>query len=143
MTARRGRGRPVRFTDELQALYLKAITEGARLGEAAALVGINPDYPKRLVRTDAVFAQAVATAWEQGAEARLDRVPHREPRYNNYACRCRRCTTDASAGRAGRRRRAAERDEPGGDLIDLGARPESPTALSVPGLPSVTGHRAA
>jgi hypothetical protein len=100
---RRGRGRPATFDEPARRRFLDALTTGMPINEAAELVGVSRDVPRRHARTDLAFAAQLATAKAAGRAARVAEIPHGESRYTNYACRCTTCRTAATAARTGRR----------------------------------------
>lgn len=112
MTAPRpGRGRPVVFDEPARAAYLAAVTNGARLQDAAATVGISINLARRHARTDPQFATALKEARTLGRKAHAENVPHGEYRYINHKCRCTRCKRASAVARAGRRE-ATRQDDP-------------------------------
>lgn len=122
------------FDDTLRTRYLDAVTNGMRLGEAAAHVGISPDVPARHARTDPAFGRALTTAKTLGKKARQEDIPHGEYRYNCHKCRCDVCCTAATKGRAGRRAAAEQgADEPQsehpGQVHNIRLPAESPTSF--------------
>ncbi|WP_329125961.1 hypothetical protein [Streptomyces sp. NBC_01353] len=142
MTARAGRGRPEKFTAEVQKRFLAEVAAGARLGEAAATVDVHRNVPRFHARTNKDFAAALADAQAQGRQARIDDLPHDESRYNNYDCRCLDCTAMATKARAGRRAEA-DAQEPDGTAELPAAAPQSPTSFLLPRPSSWTAQQAA
>ncbi|MEV6165782.1 hypothetical protein AB0L71_28485 [Streptomyces sp. NPDC052052] len=127
----RGRGRPTVFDTALRTLYLDAVRSGMYLGAAADHIGIHRNIPARAARTDSEFGQALTDAKAEGRKARVEDLAHGEARYNNYACRCRKCTRAAAKGRAGRRAETQPEEEVGesGQVLDLRTGAESPIPL--------------
>lgn len=123
-----GRGRPSRFDQPMREEYLRAVTHGMRLGDAADHVGIHRNIATRAARTEPAFAAALKTARALGKKTRDDAKEHGESRYKHQACRCPTCTADATAGRT--RRRHAAQDDPAGQVYDLPA-PASPPSFSL------------
>ncbi|MEU9703079.1 hypothetical protein [Streptomyces sp. NPDC047981] len=138
MTARPGRGRPPVFTEHVQALLLDAVKTGLRLGDACKKVGVGPNVPSRHARTNPAFAAALADAKAQGKQARIEDLAHDEYRYNVHGCRCPKCCTAATKGRAGRRAEARD-----GAEDPSASAPVSPTSFLLPRLSSWTGRHAA
>lgn len=96
MTA--GRGRPVIFDEPAQAEFLRLVAAGARIGEAAAKVGVGRRTPEQLARRNPRFAQQLDAARAAGRD---HRIPHGTPGgYNNHGCRCGLCTVAASRARS-------------------------------------------
>jgi hypothetical protein len=144
----RGRGRPARgpvFDEAAKQQLLTLLADGARLGEAAAAVGIHRNLPGHHARTDKAFARQLEEALARGKTARAERVPHGEYRYNVLGCRCKEiCTPAASAARSGRRHTAAEETGPTPvRALTPATAPESPTSFLLPGRSSPPGSRAA
>lgn len=151
----RGRGRPAggtAFDTETRQRFLDKVAAGARLGKAAAAVGIHRNLPSYHARTDQDFARRLEDAVARGKAAREDKVPHGEYRYNVLGCRCKEiCTPAASAARTGRRHAtlAETEQEPGpAELTPVPALPpatdpKSPTSFLLPGRSSSTGRKAA
>jgi hypothetical protein len=122
---RRGRGRPVTFDAHQRQRYLEAITAGAKLTDAAALVGITTRWARQVADTDSAFAAALTTARAAGQRVRAENMPHGETRYIKLGCRCDICTKDATANRTARRHRTrAETEED--------SRPDTPNVLQLP-----------
>lgn len=112
MTAvRPGRGRPVTFDDGVRAAYLAAVTNGARLQDAATTVGISINLARQHARTDRAFGEALKEARALGRKAHAENLPHDESRYINHKCRCRICKRASAVARAGRRE-ATRQDDP-------------------------------
>lgn len=133
ISARPGRGRPVTFGDGVRAAYLAAVTNGARLQEAAATVGISINLARQHARLDPLFGAALKEARTLGRKAHAENVPHGEYRYINHGCRCTRCKRASAIARAGRRE-AARQDDPqpapgGGPVV---------VAMVAEGYPGVT-----
>ncbi|MFD7615731.1 hypothetical protein [Streptomyces sp. NPDC059802] len=103
MTRSRPAHRPLTFNDHMREQYLAAVTNGMRLGPAAAHVGISADVPTRYARTNPQFGRALAGAKAIGKKNRQENIPHSEYRYNCHGCRCETCTTAATRARAQRR----------------------------------------
>jgi hypothetical protein len=124
------RGRPVSFDDHQRAVYLKHVTEGVPLADAAAAVGITRQWPTQLAKTDPQFREARQRAIEAGRQARMEQKPHGEYRYIHGGCRCTICTAAATAARAGRR--ATAEGAPDGSGTTADARPGGTTVISLP-----------
>jgi len=148
----RGRGRPAGgavFDEATRQQFLDQVAAGAHLGEAATAVGIHRNLPGYHARTDGVFARRLEEALARGKEARADKVPHGEYRYNVLKCRCEICTPAASAARAGRRHAAdadaiREPDSPAPvRAVPQAPEPESPTSFLLRSCSSPPGRRAA
>ncbi|MGW7636053.1 hypothetical protein [Streptomyces decoyicus] len=111
MTA--GRGRPVVFDEPAQTEFLRLVAGGARIGEAAAKLGVGRRTPEQLARRDKTFARHLRAAKTEGQAARrhcdpaqADRAGHgKVSTYNNYACRCTRCREAAAKDRKARKDR--------------------------------------
>lgn len=54
--------KPTKFTEKKRQAYLEALRKGARLGAAAASVGMNADYIRKLRKSDADFADECESA---------------------------------------------------------------------------------
>ncbi|KPI31377.1 hypothetical protein OV320_2593 [Actinobacteria bacterium OV320] len=120
----RGRGRPLLFDDTQKKAYLKHVTAGLTLNEAAAAVGIDRRTVNHHTTTDPRFREARDTAKAAGRAARWDDKPHNEYRYIHGGCRCPQCTTAASSARAARR---AEPPPPAADTPR-----HAPTVIPLP-----------
>lgn len=107
---RPGRGRPIVFDDGVRAAYLAAVTNGARLQEAATTVGISINLARRHARQDPQFATALKEARTLGKKAHAENLPHDESRYINHKCRCTTCKRASAVARAGRRAEARQDD---------------------------------
>jgi hypothetical protein len=112
-------------------VYLKHVTEGVPLADAAAAVGITRQWPAQLAKTDPQFREARQRAIEAGRRARMEAKPHGEYRYIHGGCRCTICTAAASAARAGRREAAAE-GAPDGSGTIADTRPGDITVITLP-----------
>ncbi|MET9436972.1 hypothetical protein [Streptomyces sp. NPDC006551] len=134
MSARRGRGRPQTFTEDVRDRFLEAVADGMYLGDAARHVGLHANIPSRYARTDPAFAAALAHAKTLGKKRRAESFTHGESGYTNHACRCDICRPAATAARAGRRAATSEDPEPEAEVIGLDR--QSPTSFSLP-CPSV------
>ncbi|MFC7794563.1 hypothetical protein [Streptomyces cinereoruber] len=140
MTA--GRGRPARFDEAAQQKFLDAVAQGMRVGDAARLVGVDPQAPRYRARQDAAFAEAFADAKARGKE----QAPHSESHYVNHGCRAPECRAAAAKARAARRGAAKrkESEEDGGvGPVELSSVPGSLTALSLRSPSSPPGRVAA
>lgn len=99
----RGRGRPPTFLQAERDTYLTAVAAGLPLPDAATLAGITPQWANRVAAADPAFRSARDLAKKRGKQARIDRLPHDEYRYNHHKCRCIICTTAATHARNQRR----------------------------------------
>lgn len=115
------------FEEPTRTRYLDLLRDGARLGEAADVLGISRAVPARYAKTDRAFAAAATVAREEGAKRRRKDVPHDEYRYNVLKCRCPKCTRAATKGRAERRAEA-------GPSGDDGAADVRPIRVEGPGV---------
>lgn len=120
----RGRGRPVSFDQTAREQYLTAVAAGLPLADAAASVGITPQWANRIAAADPSFHTARDLAKKEGKRVRAEQLAHGEYRYNHFECRCDICCTAATQGRAGRRHAAASdtpaaEPQPPPDVIDL------------------------
>lgn len=109
---RRGRGRPIQFDDTARTAYLAAVTEGAKLSEAARAVGLTIQTINNHVRTDPSFAAAREVARTHGRKVRAEDAPHGESRYKHAGCRCDICTPAATQARTERRHRTTRNTGP-------------------------------
>ncbi|MEW9521835.1 hypothetical protein [Streptomyces tubercidicus] len=115
MTPAPGRGRPPVFDQDAQAEFLRLLTDGTRVGEAADKLGVSRRTPTQLASRDRQFAQQLADAKARGREARFapDRLKHGDvATYNNHKCRCPRCRSAATAARTKHRAETAQHDGP-------------------------------
>ncbi|MGW0948461.1 hypothetical protein ACWD4O_38725 [Streptomyces sp. NPDC002623] len=124
----RGRGRPTVFTDGQKTAYLKHVTAGLNLNQAAAAVGVDRRTVNHHATNDPAFREARDTAKTAGRAARWDDKPHDEYRYNHLKCRCDDCTAAHRQARAGRR--AAP--EPAPDTVEE----TRPVVLHLPARPA-------
>ncbi|MGY5127381.1 hypothetical protein [Streptomyces nigrescens] len=93
-----GRGRPVIFDEPAQTEFLRLVAAGARIGEAATKLGVGRRTPEQLARRNPAFARQLDAARTVGRD---HRIPHGTPGgYNNWGCRCRRCTAKATRARS-------------------------------------------
>lgn len=105
---RPGRGRPLVFDDGVRTAYLNAVTNGARLQDAATTAGISINLARQHARTDPRFAAALKEARALSRKARAENLPHDESRYINHKCRCTTCKKASAKARAGRRAEARQ-----------------------------------
>ncbi|MEW2393106.1 hypothetical protein AB0933_32570 [Streptomyces venezuelae] len=120
----RGRGRPVNFDQTAREQYLTAVASGLPLADAAATVGITPQWANRVAATDPSFHTARDLAKKEGKRVRAEQLAHGEYRYNHHGCRCGICCTEASQARTERRHAAAAdataaEPQPPPEVIDL------------------------
>ncbi|MDX3531950.1 hypothetical protein P1P75_37525 [Streptomyces sp. ID05-39B] len=124
----RGRGRPLLFTDDQKQAYLKHVTAGLTLNEAAAAINVDRRTVNHHAQQDPDFRTARETAKKAGREARWENLPHDEYRYNHAGCRCLDCKAAARKGRAARRVDTTPDASP-----QTGPEPgEAPTVISLP-----------
>jgi hypothetical protein len=105
-----GRGRPPVFDQVAQDEYLRLLTHGVRVGEAADKLGISRRTPNQHAARDPHFAQQLAVAKAGG---RKNRLKHGDAgTYNHHGCRCAPCTTAAANARTQHRHGIRADDEP-------------------------------
>ena len=110
----RGRGRPVgsyAFDTDARAVFLQALTGGAKLHEAATKAGVSRNVPAQHAKVDAEFREAMAKAKESGRATRARTKPHSETHYNHDHCPAPACRRIATEARAARRHTTADTDE--------------------------------
>lgn len=119
----RGRGRPLLFDDAQKQAYLKHVTAGLTLNQAAAAIGIDRRTVNHHATNDPHFREAREEAKKAGRAARWEAKPHDEYRYIHAGCRCPQCTAAASTARAARRTTTPSVPE---------APQEGPTIITMP-----------
>lgn len=123
------------FTNTQKTAYLKHVTRGLTLNEAATAIGVDRRTILHHTKSDPAFRQAREDAKAAGRSARWEGKPHDEYRYNHGGCRCLDCCTAARKARAARRAEpapTATEEDPKPILLRLPTRPahDAPSTLT-------------
>lgn len=100
---RKDRRLELTFDRRARNRYLKLVSKGVPLDEAAAAAGVDRRTVNKHAKADPAFREARERAKQAGKAARWVGKPHDEYRYIHGGCRCVDCCCAARKARAARR----------------------------------------
>lgn len=73
----KGRGKANPLTGDDKAKYVELVSKGVSKGDAAVMLGRHPSTFQKAAGEDAEFKQAVAEAWQRGADPLIEEAERR------------------------------------------------------------------